>query len=636
MNIRQVDMTRKFASYVINNIRHPRGYATVEFCDGYKNLPIQLVLLHLPYWEIYRKFGIPVESKHIAHKVGPITKKSYTKIMTTVYLEIFPKLEHHDVRSLIFALWEATNYIDDFGSNELNEYHCGISLVELAKLIAQPEVNDIINCDLDETKGTTYIEKTLGDASSKLMKLLGTRGALENNVLLEYQEAGLLNANQIPQVLIAFGLRTEINDKVISLPVKGSSLSGMRNIEELGVEHQGARKAAYYAHSAIQTSQYYNRKEHLIACSIEQLYPGDCESTVTLNFPITAANHLNCVGKNILDSSGKIVSLRETNIKDYIGSTVKMFTAITCRHTDGICEKCFGLLYKNVSKGMNVGIMAASLFVAQVTQLILSTKHFIKTNSQVYFIPSPANQILERSINGIYFRKELLLREKEWSVGLYFKDIRGSMTDLHHMSEELPVPEERYSEIVTLFLKNEDGIVNQYDLVVDGQSPFLTMEFLLYMKDRYDDLQIDDLVMWIPMNKFKNYPIFRTTIENDSMMGFVKSASKFVENGKLSKFKDASAALEAFSNLIYDKVSVNIAYLEILLKAHLITDKWNYSIPIVSDPANVRFGKTVEVIQNRTVSNELALQGLKKYLSSPTTYTIPHDSSPFDPFFGLN
>ena len=139
----------------------------------------------------------------------------------------------------------------------------------------------------------------------------------------------------------------------------------------------------------------------------------------------------------------------------------------------------------------------------------------------------------------------------------------------------------------------------------------------------------------IPMKGCKHLPIFRSTIANDSMMGFVNHVTKFLENGILTKYKDYGAALQAFSSLIYDKVSVNIVKLEILLKAHLITGQGNFSIPVVEDPHNVTFVKTVNGVQNRTLSGMLALQGLKKQLASPYIYTQVRDTGPFDKFFGI-
>ena len=635
MVIRQEDMTHEFMLMVISKNRFPKGYVTVAFGDGDKDMPIQQVLLHLPAWEVYRKFGVVVESKHIHHPVGPVSKGSFLKMMDAVYSNLFFNIQDRkDLQKLKETIWYALNYYDDFGTNELNEHHCSVSLPELAQLVAQKEVQDIINIDLDETKGTRYIERNLADATEKLIKLLSDKNALKHNVLLEYQQAGILNRNQLPQVLIAFGLRTEINDMVIRKPVTGSSLSGMKDITELGVEQQAARKTVYYSHTAIQTSQYWGRKQQLLACSIEHLHPGFCGTNNTIDFTITAANMKNCIGKNIKGENGEIITLLSSNISDYIDKTVKMYSPLTCRHTDGVCETCYGIIHKNLPEGINLGIDAASQTVSGVSQMILSTKHFIKTKSKVYEIPSPANKYIERDTNGIYFKRDLF-KDKPWSIGFYFKDIRGTLTDVFHMEDDIPIPEERFSEIAIMYLKDPHGNIIPLELSVDNQCPYFTLQFLVYMKSRYEEIVSEESIFWVPMNGCKRIPIFRTTIANDSMMGFVMQVTKFLENGALTRYKDAGAALDTFSSLIYDKVSVNIVKLEVLLKAHLISGVGNFSVPVVKDPHNVMFDKTVNVVQNRTLSSMLALQGLKKQLASPYIYTQVRDQGPFDVFFGI-
>ena len=72
-----------------------------------------------------------------------------------------------------------------------------------------------------------------------------------------------------------------------------------------------------------------------------------------------------------------------------------------------------------------------------------------------------------------------------------------------------------------------------------------------------------------------------------------------------------------------------------MLKAHLVTNKNNWSIPIVEDPTNVTFSKTVKIISNRTISGALSLQGHRKFFANSKTYTTPHESGPFDNYYDL-
>lgn len=44
-------MNYNTALTIINKVRHPVGWVTVQFDDGNEDMPIQLVLLHLPIWK---------------------------------------------------------------------------------------------------------------------------------------------------------------------------------------------------------------------------------------------------------------------------------------------------------------------------------------------------------------------------------------------------------------------------------------------------------------------------------------------------------------------------------------------------------------------------------------------------------
>lgn len=636
MRIHQSDMSYQFAKMVISRVRNPIGWVTVEFDDGPEDHPIQLVLLHLPVWEILRKLNRPVCKRHILHGLENFSKSSCINMLTQIYLEICTNSTPEIVDEFVWAVWETINDIDDFGTMELAEFHGTLSLVDLVEIVTDPKLKDIVHLDLNPKFGTDVIEMKMSDAKSRLCKLLGTRGALKNQSLLDYQQSDILNANQIPQVMIAFGLRTEPNDVVIPRPVMGSALSGMKDIVDLSIEQQGARKAAIMNHEAIKTSQYWGRKLHLLVCDIAKVYEEDCGTPLTLIMNITASNKNNFIGKFIQHSDGSLELLTAKSVKNYIDQAVNMRSVMCCRHTDGVCKYCAGLLTRNITTGLNLGINSAATLVSQVSQMILSTKHLIKTLSQIYQLAIMSKEMFERKDDGIHLLESIRKQEDEWFLGIYYDDLYGGQGDLLQLENGMTIPEERFSNIHMLLVKESDGQMKELNMVVDGQSPFLTFEFLLYMKDRYKDLIVDENVIWVPMKGMPRLPVFRTAIINDSMFAYVKSVIKFLENGMLTKYKDCAAALEHFSFLAWSKVpKINILHLEVILRSHMVTNQYDWSIPVLHDTQKVMFQQTVDIIQNRTFSAFYALQGHKKIFSSPYTYVVPRDQGTFDQHFDL-
>lgn len=630
-------MTSGFAHEIISKNRHPVGWVSIDFVDGVMDIPIQHAILHLPIWEIYHRFGIPVQQKHYTHITHSFSKDSFIKVLTQIYLElcIYENLITKD--EFLWAAWDCINVVDNFGIAELAEYHCSISLPDLVEIIKDPALTDVINVDLDTTYGTDVVEGRLAAAKSKLCKLLGTPGALKNETLLPFQQAGILNSNQIPQVMISFGLRTEPNDVIIPRPVVGSSLSGMQDAQDLAIEQQAARKSAIMNHEAIRTSQYWGRKEHLVASTLAKVHPGCCGTLITIPILITASNYKNFIGKYIQNSDTSLTCLTARNIKQYIDTEVNLRNSMCCRHTDGVCVTCGGLVTTHLEPGMNLGINSAATLVSVVSQMILSTKHLIKTLSKIYQLPTQALDVFQKTItNGIYLQEIIRKQADAWYFGFYHEDFYISQTDLLELTESTNSPEERCTSIRSVLIKMPDGKMYEIPLSVDEQKPFLTLEFLTYMKDHYKDLTNDESVVWIPMQGIPKLPIFRTSIINDSMYAYVKGIIKFLESGPLTKYKSCEAALKHFCDLVWSKVpDIDIGHLEIILKAHMIVGGTNWDIPVVSDPDAVRFGKTMDVIMNRTYSGAFALQGHKKLFSSPLTYTVPRSTGTFDGYFDL-
>ena len=637
MLITQDNMSYDFAKEIISVVRHPVGWVSVQFEDGPEDMPIQLVLLHLPVWEIYRKLGYSVYKKHIMHDIHSFSKGSFINMLTQAYLEICPNNSQEVTDQFVWAVWETINDVDDFGTIELAEHHCSISLIDLVEIVQDPALKDIINVDMDTSHGTDMVEMRMTAANTKLCKMLGTRGALQNEALLPYAQASILNTNQIPQVLISFGLRTEPNDIIVPRPVQGSALSGMHDIVDLAIEQQGARKAAIMNHEAIKTSQYWGRKMHLLTGTIEKVYMEDCGTPFTVPYFVTAGNYRNFVGKYVEHYDGTLVLLTSKNVKDCIDTTINMRTVMYCRHTDGVCAICGGAVAKNITKGMNLGINSAATLVSEVSQMILSTKHLIKTLSQIYSLPIFAQDVFERKSDGIHLLETYRKINEPWFLGVYFDDIYGSLTDLLEVSDDMNIPEERFSNVQGILIKAPDGQMREISLMVDGQCPFFTIEFLMHIRDKYKDLTVDEDVWWVPMTGIRNLPIFRTSIVNDSMFAYVKSVIKFLENGMLTKHKTGASALEHFSELAWSKVpKINILHLEIILRAHMVVGRGNWNIPVVKDPEKVSFEKTVEISMNRTISGQFALQGHRKQFAFASTYVVPRSRGIFDRNFDLD
>ena len=138
-------------------------------------------------------------------------------------------------------------------------------------------------------------------------------------------------------------------------------------------------------------------------------------------------------------------------------------------------------------------------------------------------------------------------------------------------------------------------------------------------------------MLWVPLEGTEKFPIFRTIVVNDNMLQFVNQVGSFLSD-TVREHTSCHTALQQFSDIIHAKVSANIVHLETLLKAYEITSPMDYRVPLVTDADNVMFQTTASIMNNRHVGTKLAYEGLKQYMGLPSTYLVPHQSSPFDLF----
>lgn len=641
--IKQSDMYYDFALKLINKDRQPSGTCVVEFKDGNEIVPIRAAILQIPFWEVYKTLGYDVFKRHLFFTKGPFNKKIYGKIMHQIYRDISMDDQGQEYfKRVKDALWRCINHIDDFGTMELNEYHCTFSVIDLSEIATDPKVKELRETDIDESNGTVVIKQRLTQANDKLIDYLSTRGTLQNDSLTDFIEIGALKHAQVGQVMLSYGLRTEIDDKVMKRPVYGSSLSGYRDIEDYAIDNQSARKNVYMSHTAIRKSQYLGRKFSILMSILQQLYKKPCNPKTLLPWTFTDINYDKCYGKIFVekDKPDELIVLTDSNFEKYLDKEILMYSPITCTHQNGICSRCFGMIHKNYTEGVEIGMSCASNFIEKISQLILSTKHYDQATPTVYSVPEPANSVFRVGSKGIMLLQDIAKKATDFKIGIFYKDIRGSISDLQQMKDELSIPVHRYSSIESILIKNKkSNIINELNMVNDHITPYLNAEFLKYMKNNFADMEQEKDVLWIDLNdEFakKPIPIMGSVIKNNSMLDYVENITNFVEKTYLQKYHDASAALKDFSDIIFNKIkNINIVQIEAIIRSHMVTSNTNYRLPIVEDTRDVMFKKTEECISERTIAGQLVFEKHNVHFAKPRTYISLKEQSIFDPYFDL-
>ena len=617
----------------------------VPLADGTVLMPAKWLMVNIFLWRPLVRRGIPVEKRHTLNG-GLITANRLADWMTVVYVHVVIErmsmtgtTDQREVQLILEDLCETVNDLHTMIATQLGAYHISISAFELSDLMLSPEIVKLTEVDVSRelTIGITATEDKLKAAGKVLMDRLHDP-ELPSNVLAPFLQLGHLSPQQLPNLLLAFGHRKDASDTVVRYPVLSSGIKGLNNIIEYAVMSLDAKLTVYYNSDAMPRSQYNNRKQQILSSAIYRLYPGDCGSTVTVPFLITADNVKNVVDKNIV-IQGKQGTLRLTKevVGDYVGKVVHFRSPLTCRHTNGTCHVCGGYLTEFMPPQSIVGIACTVEYMSKVAQLVLSAKHFTTTRAITYTIPEQLRDILVVKNNDIYLRENVMTDKLK--IGVQFRDIPliRHLQPSDDDTEMAAFSEQQFSTIhIVQFADVDTGLSHtpEIGMGVETTIPYFSTEFLSHIKDRFSAVTVTDDWVWIPLKKFDhvNAPLFRCVVQSSSMIKFNTKLARFATS-EIGKYTSIPQALERFAQEVYQEVNPNIFHLECVLKSYLITSETDYNVPLVTDVNNVKFGTLLGIIPRRSLGGMFAYEQLARHMADPATYIFPHRDGFFDPHF---
>lgn len=619
-------------------VNNPDVVYTIPTTTGPYRIKAKWLLLNVLLWYPLIRRNLPIDIKRHGIVDTVLSKGRIAEVLTEIIddvLALEPDAIDEVQSEAIGALMRATN----MGIAELGAYHRSISTCGINQTLNIPEVAEAINIDIthEMTQGIHAVERKYAASYEKIIKVLNDP-KLEGNVFRAFLIAGSLSSAQLPKYIGAGGTRTDVDDTMINLPIQSSCIDGFSDICEFMLDSRDAMKSIHYNHREMPFTQYTNRKQQLLASTIRYVYPGDCGTDKYIEFYIEGRFKKHVLGKNILvGPENRLVTLTRHNIDQYVDKIVKMRSVFTCNYTDGYCRTCGGKLSNNFPRNHFVpGIASAIEVMSPIAQLVLSNKHVSKTFAATYHVPYELNDIFMSIYNDIYLRPSV--NAKDLWLGVPRRDIE-KLVDLQHVKGHT-IDAKYFSSINRVAVGKSGGeylmtpevdIKDQY-----GNKPYLTSELLRIIKNNPDMIRVDDTSVWIDLTDWDRMkPIMQCVIVNDSTRRFVQRIEAMFAQ-RIADYTSVNDAIRDFSNMIWERASPNILHLETVLRASLITDAVNYSIPVVTDPDNVKFAKLSQIIPSRTISTQLAFQELKKCISDPRAFIIPKETAVFDPYIGFN
>ena len=610
------------------------GFTNVVFADNVEiQVPTRMLILNIIFWEPNVSFGVLPESSDFFN-IKSITTDSISVIQTKLYKKALKLLTHIPYMQIVMRYLYNIDRLSNFIQRHMGIYMPSIDALGLARLMENPALKKLADYQFDDKLGTKVAEQQLKVMSKELITHLKDPD-LPNNCLYPYMQAGTLKSNQIPQFLIAYGPRSDVDDTMKRHIVSQSSFSGLRTVEDFAIESLSAKKSIYFSRDVIRQSQYSGRKMRLACAEIQHIYPGSCGSQGWMPYVIGEEVADNYIDRIIIDDKGNRVILDKQNIDKFVGRPIKLVSQFACRHTDGICEHCAGygedMLIKYMPPDIHIGLLSSSKVSSVVSQKILSAKHLVSTSSKLYTLPESAQKYLYKVEDAIFWSPE---------AAKYFDTVRfripseaiNQISDLN--LDTLPTAES-YSKVPFIELVKDDEVVDRICLEADVFIPYFSTQMLEHMHQHYRQLKVDDEYMTFNMSGFDiKQPFMKFVILNDDMITYTKRVYGFL-GSRMINYTTVADCMRDFSTVVYQKSSINSFFIESVVRSHMIVSESDFRIPVVTDFNNVRFGNLADVISETSVSGKLAFENLKQYLTAPSTPLLLRKRGLFAPYFGL-
>jgi hypothetical protein len=238
---------------------------------------------------------------------------------------------------------------------------------------------------------------------------------------------------------------------------------------------------------------------------------------------------------------------------------------------------------------------------------------------------------------GIYIKSKIAEKAKNLSLMLTVSDAIHlvGLQDIDIASLKT-INESSFGRVDSVVLSKGDvPITDQISLEDNGQRPMYSADLIRYIISNPNKVLIRDDLFIVDLFEYDfELPLFKITVMNDSMVKFVNNVKVLLET-KISKETSANKLINEFADLVYDHVKPNLSYLEVVLKAAMISSDMDLRVPIVDNISNVMFSTNENINKMRAVGTLCAFQGLPKALVNPAFFVQPKVFSSFDYFLNL-
>ena len=589
------------------------------------------------YWQLYSFFPeMPIHSKSAVTEF--FTSSTHGRILGFIHWDIYNRfMLTHDISvwEISGLVCEVSNRIFNMTCVEIVEYMALGSIHDIVEILNYPAIVEAKRKYKETVEGCNYNEFITSTAIAELDKVVTDilyrhPEILPHNAIKRLATTGLVNKNQLFQLIALRGYVKDINDDVFPYPMSTAYSEGSQDLYEITCESRDASNAKLMQTAPLQLSEYFNRKNQLCTCIIttclqklpfRPLEEGGCTGYITSPFPVCEDDCISLKGKfHMVDGKPELLW---DNVSDYIGQVIQLRSISGCGspNPQHICHICVGWSSLIMIPKINYGYKVASESGKIMTSRILSTKHLTKsTISSVISLDQTANKWLVTKSNvpaSIFLREELGKATLRFKINSLFVKLLNQIQHIS-ISELSPAAITRIPRFQLARVDEEGQLIGGFDLIkleISGVGVSMSSDLLSYLKQH--SYVVHKNYIEFDLSKWNcKLPLFITPNKGENVMTFFNEIKDFLEGraisdqARISKCRTRASALNEFVTIMKNGMGgdggYNITHLEIIIKGLMVVDNEDvsdYGMPMPGD--EIRFESIKRVIANRSLGSML-------------------------------
>lgn len=446
-----------------------------------------------------------------------------------------------------------------------------------------------------------------------------------------------------------------IDNDVYAETLARSFYDGLYNIGDTITDSPQAGKALQANEGPLQKSEYMNRVMQLFVQSSREVKGMDCGSTRTVPVMLNDVNDIKWVmGKNIILDDGSLMEVRSVKqMEPFLGTSVQVRSIVYCNNhdTSTSCLACAGVTGIIMPEGANMSHFVAAGPLGDISQLIMSTKHFDSTDGFTRYVVEPD------------LRDWLTLSEKDWVSVLLTKPHKRDHWRIRFKADEalnISVVQELGDGdmLAASYVSNISGMeiseVDEHGMAI-GFTGFSTraakrnssLSRAVLDEIRRNGYETIDGMVTADLYNMAGKPLFVTERRSEDMMAYHLEVKHFIYGDSdgskeqkqylrkaptMSSCDDATEALFLLRKLFDVKLKTSMINAEVFVRAAMARDPafGDYRLPRGDEP--YRLVKAERAIMARSPVAVMAFESAGRLIQQPATYlnrpTQPHQMDP--------